>query len=157
MIHRPDLTVAAIVERDGAFLLVEERRRGILVLNQPAGHVEPGEDPLEAVVRETLEETGWRFAPRAVVGVYHWRNPDTGRTVLRLAFTGECSDHDPSRPLDRGIVRTLWAGRDSLADPGRALRSPLVLRCVDDYLAGERYPLGLLKHLSARPPVEVGP
>jgi 8-oxo-dGTP pyrophosphatase MutT (NUDIX family) len=152
MIHRPDLTVAAIIERAGEFLLVEERVRGALVLNQPAGHVEPHESPLGAVTRETLEETGWAFEPRTLTGLYLWRNPDTGRTILRLAFCGECTGSDPSRKLDRGIVRTLWLSRAAIATHARQLRSPLVLRCVDDYLQGERYPLSALKHLEAPRP-----
>jgi 8-oxo-dGTP pyrophosphatase MutT (NUDIX family) len=149
MIHRPDLTVAAVVEQAGSFLLVEERVRGALVLNQPAGHVEPGESPAAAVVRETWEETAWRFEPHALTGLYLWRNPDSGRTILRLAFGGACTDHDPRHPLDRGIVRVLWLTRAQVADRAPALRSPMVLRCIDDYLRGERYPLAALKHLEA--------
>lgn len=147
MIHRPDLTVAAIVEREGRFLLVEERVRGALVLNQPAGHVEPGENPVAAVVREAFEETGWSFDPEALTGIYLWRHPDGGRTILRLAFSGACSSHDPSHALDRGIVRTHWLTRVEIAS--RTLRTPLVLRCIDDYLRGERYPIAALKHLEA--------
>jgi 8-oxo-dGTP pyrophosphatase MutT (NUDIX family) len=147
MIHRPDLTVAAIVERHGRFLVVEERVRGALVLNQPAGHVEPGESPEAAVVRETFEETGWAFEPEALTGLYLWRHPDSGRTILRLAFRGACTSHDPAHPLDRGIVRTHWLMRDEIAS--RTLRTPMVLRCIDDYLRGERYPLATLKHLEA--------
>jgi 8-oxo-dGTP pyrophosphatase MutT (NUDIX family) len=149
MIHRPDLTVAALVEREGAFLLVEERVRGALVLNQPAGHVEPGESPQTAVVRETWEETAWRFEPHALTGLYLWRHPDSGRTTVRLAFAGVCTAHDPTRGLDRGILRTLWLTRAQIADDERSLRSPMVLRCIDDYLRGERYPLHALKHLEA--------
>ena len=147
MIHRPDLTVAAIVEREGEFLLVEERVRGALVLNQPAGHVEPGESPQAAVVRETFEETAWHFEPSALTGLYLWRHPENGRTILRLAFAGECTRHDPTRRLDRGIARALWLTRAQIAAHERALRSPMVLRCIDDYLRGERYPLGALKLL----------
>ena len=147
MIHRPDLTVAAIVVQDGRFLLVEERVRGALVLNQPAGHVEPGESPVAAVVRETFEETGWTFEPEALTGLYLWRNPDGGRTILRLAFGGVCTAHDDAHELDRGIVRTHWLTREEIAS--RALRTPMVLRCLDDYVRGERYPLAALKHLEA--------
>ena len=149
MIHRPDLTVAAVVEQDGRFLVVEERVRGALVINQPAGHVEPGESPAEAVVRETWEETAWRFEPDALTGLYLWRNPDTGRTILRLAFGGTCTDHDPERTLDRGIVRALWLTRPQIEARSPSLRSPMVLRCIDDYLRGERYPLAALKLLEA--------
>jgi 8-oxo-dGTP pyrophosphatase MutT (NUDIX family) len=149
MVNRPDLTVAAVVEQDGNFLVVEERVCGALVLNQPAGHVEPGESPADAVVRETWEETAWRFEPHALTGLYLWRNPDSGRTVLRLAFGGACTSHDPERVLDRGIVRALWLTREQIAARSRSLRSPTVLRCIDDYLRGERYPLSALKLLEA--------
>lgn len=147
MIHRPDLTVAAVIERAGEFLLVEERVRGALVLNQPAGHVEAGESPAAAVVRETYEETAWRFEPQALTGLYLWRHPEGGRTILRLAFAGVCASHDPARRLDRGIVRAIWLTREQIAAHDRALRSPMVLRCIDDYLSGERYPLAALKEL----------
>jgi 8-oxo-dGTP pyrophosphatase MutT (NUDIX family) len=149
MIHRPDLTVAAVVERAGAFLLVEERVRGALVLNQPAGHVEPGEGPLEAVVRETLEETAWRFEPEVLTGLYLWRHPETQRTILRIAYGGRCTIHDPTRRLDRGIVRALWLSRAEISERAHQLRTPMVLRCIDDYLGGECYPLAALKHLEA--------
>jgi 8-oxo-dGTP pyrophosphatase MutT (NUDIX family) len=151
MIWKPDVTVAAITERDGRFLFVEERVRGRVVINQPAGHLEDGESFLEAVVRETLEETGWDFEPRAVVGVYLWRPGDTNRSFLRVAFAGELSSHDPARPLDRGILRTRWMTRDELAAAQLRLRSPLVMRCVEDYLAGARYPCGLINHLISEP------
>ncbi len=151
MIWKPDVTVAAVAERDGRFLFVEERVRGRVVINQPAGHLEDGESFLEAVVRETLEETGWDFEPRAVVGVYLWRPGDTNRSFLRVAFAGELSSHDPARPLDRGILRTRWMTRDELAAAQLRLRSPLVMRCVEDYLAGARYPCGLINHLISEP------
>ncbi len=151
MIWKPDVTVAAVAERDGRFLFVEERVRGRAVINQPAGHLEDGESFLEAVVRETLEETGWDFEPRAVVGVYLWRPGDTNRSFLRVAVAGELSSHDPARPLDRGILRTRWMTRDELAAPQLRLRSPLVMRCVEDYLAGARYPCGLINHLISEP------
>jgi 8-oxo-dGTP pyrophosphatase MutT (NUDIX family) len=150
MIHRPDLTVAAVVERSGEFLLVEERVRGALVLNQPAGHVEPGESPLHAVVRETLEETAWQFEPDNLTGLYLWRHPETRRTRLRIAYGGSCTSHDPTRRLDRGIARALWLSRAEIAARAHQLRTPLVLRCIDDYLQGERYPLMALKHLEAQ-------
>lgn len=146
---KPDVTVAAIAERDGKFLFVEERSGGRVVLNQPAGHLEDGETFLEAVVRETLEETAWRFEPQAVVGVYVWRPPHAARTFLRVAFSGELHDHDPGRPLDRGILRTRWLTREQLHGP--RLRSPLVTQCLDDYLAGARHPLSLISHLIDAP------
>jgi len=132
----PDITVAAVTENAGRFLVVEERINRRLVFNQPAGHVERGETLLAAVVRETREETAWRFAPRSVIGVYLWRNPSSGHRVLRFAFAGTVSDHDPTQRLDHGIVRTHWLDRTELEQRHAQLRSPLVLRCVNDYLAG---------------------
>ena len=145
-----DFTVAAIAERDGSFLFVQERTARRVVLNQPAGHLEDGETPLEAVVRETREETGRRFEPDAVTGVYLWRAPG-GRTFLRIAFAGRVGDRDDSAPLDRDILRTLWLNRAQLDAREPELRSPLVTRCVDDYLRGLRYPLALLSRLPASP------
>jgi len=151
MVWKPDVTVAAVAERDGKFLFVEERASGRVVLNQPAGHLEDGETLLEAVVRETLEETAWQFEPRAVVGVYVWRPAHLTRTFLRIAFAGELGAHDPARPLDRGILRTRWLTRGQLDGPAMRLRSPLVSQCVDDYMAGARYPLSLISHLMPPP------
>ena len=126
MSWNPEVTVAAIVERDGRFLMVEERIGGRLVLNQPAGHLEDRETLLEAVIRETREETAWRFQPEALVGIYLWRNPDNDRSFLRFAFCGTVDDHQPTQPLDTGIVRALWMSHEQLlAQPAR-LRSPLV-------------------------------
>jgi 8-oxo-dGTP pyrophosphatase MutT (NUDIX family) len=141
VLWNPEVTVAAIVEREGRFLMVEERSAGRLVLNQPAGHLEDRETLLEAVIRETREETAWRFTPAALLGTYLWRNPDNERTFLRFAFCGSVDDHAPEQPLDTGIVRAVWLSHEQLlAQPGR-LRSPLVLRCLDDYLRGVRQPL----------------
>ena len=151
MVWKPDVTVAAVAQHEGRFLFVEERVRGRVVINQPAGHLEDGETFLEAVVRETLEETGWDFEPSAVVGVYLWRPGHMNRSFLRVAFAGELSAHDPNRPLDRGILGTRWMTKDELAAAQLRLRSPLVLRCVEDYLAGTRYPCGLLSHLISQP------
>ena len=147
MTHKPDVTVAAVVERHGRFLLVQERVARRVVLNQPAGHLEHGESLLEGVARETLEETGHPFVPRAVTGLYLWRGPD-GRSFLRIAFTGELGPRDEAAELDRSIIRTAWLGRDDLAARGAELRSPLVLLCIDDYLRGVRYPLDLLTHVA---------
>jgi 8-oxo-dGTP pyrophosphatase MutT (NUDIX family) len=151
MVWKPDVTVAAVAEIDGRFLFVEERASGRVVINQPAGHLEDGETFLEAVVRETLEETAWRFEPHSLLGVYVWRPAHQARTFLRVALAGVVSDHDPSRPLDHGILRTRWLTRAQLAEPRMRLRSPLVTQCVDDYLAGTRHPLTLLNHLIAAP------
>jgi 8-oxo-dGTP pyrophosphatase MutT (NUDIX family) len=147
MVWKPDVTVAAIVERDGQFLFVEERASGRVVLNQPAGHLERGETLLEAVARETLEETGWTFVPQNLVGIYLWQAEHGTKTFLRIAFSGRLQGHDPSRPLDHGILRTRWLDREQLSSLHSRHRSPLVARCVDDYLAGARYPVELLTHL----------
>jgi 8-oxo-dGTP pyrophosphatase MutT (NUDIX family) len=138
---QPEITVAAVAEEGGRFLVVEERISNRLVFNQPAGHVEAGETLLEAVAREALEETAWRFAPQALLGVYLWRNPRTGRATKRFAFSGTVSHHNALQPLDRGIVRTHWLSRDEMLKQERRLRSPLVLRCVDDYIGGRRLPV----------------
>lgn len=151
MVWKPDVTVAAVAEVDGKFLFVEERASGRVVINQPAGHLEDGETFLEAVVRETLEETAWRFQPQSLLGVYVWRPEHQQRTFLRVAFAGVVSDHDASRPLDHGILRTRWLTRSQLAEPRLRLRSPLVTQCVDDYLTGTRHPLTLINHLIAAP------
>jgi 8-oxo-dGTP pyrophosphatase MutT (NUDIX family) len=137
----PDVTVAAVVMRDGRFLLVEERIAGRLVINQPAGHLEDGETLVEAAMREAREETAWGFRPEALVGTYLWRNPDNGRSFLRFAFCGDVEGHRPNQPLDRGIVRALWLARAELAAQPSRLRSPLVMRCIEDFLAGKRQPL----------------
>ena len=147
--------VAAVTENDGRFLLVEERISQRLVLNQPAGHVESGETVLEAVVREVREESAWIFEPRFFLGVYLWRNPASGRSILRFAFTGGVRDHDPAQPLDKGIVDTRWLTRDELKQREPRLRSPLVLRCVDDYLTGRRLPLDTVACLDLHSAVSV--
>jgi len=137
----PQVTVAAVIESGGRFLLVEERVNRRLLFNQPAGHVERGETLLAAVVREAREETAWRFEPHALLGAYLWRNPANGCRILRFAFTGAVADRDAAQRLDHGIVRTHWLTRAELERRRARLRSPLVLRCVDDYLAGARRPL----------------
>ena len=147
MAWKPHVTVAAVAERDGKFLLVEERSGGRKVLNQPAGHLEDGESLLDAVVRETLEETAWTFEPTGIVGIYLWKRGANRQTFLRVAFRGRLVAHDPARPLDHGILGTRWLNRDELAAAGARLRSPLVLACVDDWLAGANHPLGLLTHV----------
>jgi ADP-ribose pyrophosphatase YjhB (NUDIX family) len=143
---KPNVTVAAVVERDGAFLLVEEQTAEGLYYNQPAGHLEAGESLLDAVARETLEESAWRFTPTALVGIYQYHQADSGITYLRFAFTGELADHDPGRKLDTGIVRALWMPVAEIRASRAKHRSPLLIQCVDDYLAGRRHPLDLLHH-----------
>jgi 8-oxo-dGTP pyrophosphatase MutT (NUDIX family) len=148
-IWRPDVTVACIVPQDGRFLMVEECIRGELVLNQPAGHLEPDESLLAAARRETLEETGWRVELTGFVGVYQWANNDGDRHFLRFAFAARALAHDAQRPLDDGIVRALWLTRAEIAAAQARLRSPMVLRCVDDWLAGKRLPLDAVTSLLA--------
>ncbi|MCL4791793.1 MAG: NUDIX hydrolase [Gammaproteobacteria bacterium] len=125
-------------------MFVEERIRGRLLINQPAGHVEPGETLLAAVCRETLEETAWTFLPESMVGVYLWGRGAGQRTFLRVAFSGTCGQHDERRVLDTGIERVIWLSRDELIARTSQLRSPMVLRAIDDYLAGIRYPVDLI-------------
>ncbi len=149
MIWKPHVTVAALAERNGRFLMVEEEADGKIVYNQPAGHLDEGESLIEAVRRETLEETAWHFEPDAIVGIYRWISPDNHHTYLRICFAGICQKHEPTRALDQGILRALWLTRAELEGMKQQLRSPLVLRCLDDYLAGKRYPLALLNELTA--------
>lgn len=148
---RPTLTVAALVERDGRFLCVEERIDGVLRLNQPAGHVEPGEDPLAAVVRETREETAWHFEPQSLLGCYLWRDAKRDKLMLRIAFGGQVRDHDPTRALDRDIHAAVWLTAAELQARERDWRSPLVGRCLADHLRGQRAPLSILATLGLEP------
>ncbi|MFP4079161.1 MAG: NUDIX hydrolase [Ectothiorhodospira sp.] len=157
MVWTPRVTVAAIVERQGRFLLVEEEADGRRVLNQPAGHLEEGESLIQATVRETLEETGREFTPDSLVGIYRWRHPQSGLTFLRIAISGPVGERLPGATLDPDILDTRWVGRDALSCDPSGLRSPLVLRCIDDYLAGQRHPLHLLVDLEASPCADPGP
>lgn len=143
---KPAATVAAVIERDHRFLLVEEETRDGLRINQPAGHLDPGESLVEACAREALEETAHRFTPTQLLGVYLWRSDsgDDAPTYLRFAFTGTLGEAIAGRALDHGIVRTLWLSAEELAARAPLWRSPLVMRCVQDYLQGARYPLDLL-------------
>lgn len=145
---RPSTTVAAIIEREGRYLLVEEETPEGLKLNQPAGHLEPGETPEQGVVREALEETGRAFVPEALLGVYlsRFQRPATGEdvTYLRFAYCGTAGEPD-GRALDAGIVRTLWMTLDELRASRPRHRSALVLQCVEDHRAGVRHPLSLVQ------------
>ncbi len=145
-IWKPNVTVAAIVERDGKFLLVEENTVVGLRLNQPAGHWENNETLVEAVVREALEETAYDVEPEALLGIYTTHNPASDITYLRFAYVCHITGHDPDRSLDNGIERAVWLTPEEIAAGTDIHRSPLVLRCVQDYLAGNRYPLELVTH-----------
>ncbi|HSI60969.1 MAG TPA: NUDIX hydrolase [Ideonella sp.] len=145
---KPSVTVAAVIERDGRYLLVEEQTSTGLRLNNPAGHLEPGESLAQAVVREALEETARHFAPSHLVGVYLARviSQRSGEevTYLRFAFDGAAGEAEPGRPLDAPVLRTLWMTLDEVRAESGRLRSPLVLRCLEDHQAGRRYPLEML-------------
>lgn len=154
---KPSVTVAALIEHEGRFLLVEEETADGLMLNQPAGHLDPGESLVAACAREALEETAHAFTPEALVGTYLARSRSriTGEdvTYLRFAFTGTLGEREPGRALDAGIVRTLWLTPAELRAEAQRHRSPLVMQCVDDYLSGARYPLDLVHtHPSALEP-----
>ena len=146
LIWKPNVTVAAVVERAGHFLLVEEHTARGRLFNQPAGHLDPGESLTEAVARETLEETAHVFKPTALLGVYQYHHPGDKVTYLRFAFTGEITGHEAGRALDEGIIHAVWLAPDEIRREATRHRSPLVLRCIDDYLAGRRYPLAVLHH-----------
>jgi phosphatase NudJ len=145
---KPSVTVAAVIEKDGRYLMIEEMTRDGLRINNPAGGLEPGESPMEGAIREALEETACHFTPEALLGVYMARNPDSERgpgvTYLRFAFCGSASDPVPGRPLDSPVVRTLWMTYDEIAAAGERLRGPLVLQCIADHRAGRRLPLDVV-------------
>ncbi len=142
----PRITVATVVSRAGQLLLVEEEKAGQQVLNQPAGHLEPGESLLQAAVRETREETGWDVELTAFIGSYQWTAPD-GTPFLRFAFAAEPLRHHPEQALDDGIVQALWLTPAAIQSDMTRLRSPLVWQTVSDWLAGQRYPLSLLRQV----------
>ena len=144
---QPDVTVACVVEREGRFLMVEERVQGRLVVNQPAGHLDPDESLVEAAVRETLEETAWRVRPIGLVAVYQWRNPDDGAAVVRFTFAAEAQQHEVGRPLDQGIERALWLSEAELMSGRHALRTPMVLESVRDFRRRAPIALELLSEI----------
>ena len=139
-VWKPSATVAAVVERNGRFLLVEERIDGRLVLNQPAGHLDPGESLAAACRREVLEETAHRFEPTGLIGIYRWHYTPRNVTFLRFCFRGRIEGVE-DRPLDRGITGLHWLSREELLARREQHRSPLVQSCVDDYVAGRDFPL----------------
>lgn len=145
---KPAVTVAAVIAEGGRYLLVEELTREGLRLNNPAGHLDPGESPQEAVQRECLEEAARAFTPEALVGLYFWRftrnAPAEDVTYLRIAYCGRVGDELPGLRYDQGIERTLWLTPDEIRARRAEHRSPLVMRCIDDHLAGRRFPLDLI-------------
>ena len=147
-IWKPHVTVASVLEQDGRFLLVEEETDDGVLLNQPAGHLEAHESIVQGAVRETLEESAYRFEPDAIVGIYRWAHPQRDTVYLRFAFTGAITGHDTGRSLDTGILRAVWMTPDEIRGSTARHRSPLVLRCVEDHLAGRRFPMDLLTHYS---------
>lgn len=147
MPDRPHITVAAVVERDGRFLMVEERIDGQRVYNQPAGHLENNESLVQAVIRETLEETAWEVRPDHLVGLYRWTRPHDQLTYLRACFSCSCLSHYPERALDEGIERAVWLSPQEISALGPQLRSPMVLKCLANYLSGQRFPLTLLQDI----------
>ncbi|OBS10748.1 NUDIX hydrolase [Acidihalobacter prosperus] len=147
MRFHPHVTVAAVAERAGRFLMVRERIDGQTRYNQPAGHLEAGESLLEAVVRETLEETAWAFQPEALIALYRWVSP-AGTTFLRATFAGSVGEENAGCALDTGIEAAEWLTPEAIRALGPRLRSPLVLQAIDDYLLGRRYPLDLLRELA---------
>ena len=148
MLWKSNATVAAIAERGNRFLLVEEDTERGRLFNQPAGHLDPDETLLQAVVRETLEETACVFEPAALLGVYQYRHDEEDVTYLRFAFMGKITAHEKGRALDHGIVRAVWLTVDEIRSKSGRHRSPLVMRCIEDYLGGRRYPLAVLQQYS---------
>ena len=144
---QPDITVATVVVHDGRLLCVEEQVNGALVINQPAGHLEPDESLIAAALRETREETGWNVRITHVVGFYQWQAGETGKHYLRVAFAAERLDEIAGAVLDEGIVRALWLSPQELQAQAPRHRSPLVWKVVADYLGGSRHPLTLVQQL----------
>ncbi|MDP2783432.1 MAG: NUDIX hydrolase [Sulfurimicrobium sp.] len=145
-IWKPNVTVAAVIEQHGKFLLVEEETDDGPMFNQPAGHWEPGETLAEGAIREAQEETAYTFTPQWLLGIYSWRHPRKDITYLRFTFTGSVDAHDAQQSLDDGIIRAVWLTPEEMRATQARHRSPLVLQCVEDYLAGRRFPLDLISH-----------
>ncbi|WP_455234325.1 NUDIX hydrolase [Thiogranum longum] len=147
MVWKPRVTVAVVAERDGRFLMVEEKVDGGVRFNQPAGHLEDGESLVDAAVRECIEETAWVFQPQALVGIYRWRNAARDDTYLRATFCGTCVSEESCRDLDPDIIAAHWLTLGEIRSRVEQLRSPLVLQSIDDYIAGKRHPLDVLVDL----------
>jgi 8-oxo-dGTP pyrophosphatase MutT (NUDIX family) len=144
---KPHATVAAIVENNGKFLLVEEETERGNRFNQPAGHLEDNETLIEAVIRETLEETAYTFKPEAILGIYQWKHEHNDTTYLRFAYIGKVNNHQPELGLDEGIIRTVWMTADEIRSNAKLMRSPQVITCIEDYLIGKKFPLSIVSHL----------
>lgn len=146
MTWKPNVTVATVIEQKGKYLLVEEQTTHGILFNQPAGHLEPNESIVNGAIRETLEETGYTFTPQWLLGIYRWHSLLNDTTYLRFAFSGTVVCHDPDRKLDEGIVRAVWFNTNEIYELVRLHRSPLVIKCIEDHLAGKHYPLEILTH-----------
>ena len=146
LVWKPNVTVAALIERNARFLLVDEQAEHRLRLSPPRRRLDAGEPLVAACAREALEETAWGFTPTALVGIYQWPRPQGDITYLRFAFSGELGTHEAGRALDTGILRAVWKTLDEIRACADRHRSPLVSQCVSDYLAGRRYPLELIRH-----------
>lgn len=140
----PHVTVATIVEDQDHFLMVEEIKFGQKVINQPAGHLEPNETLLEAALRETLEETAWDVELTGVIGIYLFTG-DNGISYQRVCFAAKPLKHFPEKPLDEGIVKAVWLTRNELLAKREHWRNPMILNCIDDYIAGHLYPLSVIR------------
>ena len=143
---KPNVTVAAVINREGRYLLVEEETDDGIRLNQPAGHLDENESLVEACARETLEESAWQFVPTALVGIYQWQRPQKDITYLRFVFAGTLGAFDAKRKLDDGILRSLWMTLEEVRNSQDRHRSPLVLQCIVDHQAGQRIPLTAINH-----------
>ena len=141
----PHITVATVIEKDGRFLFVKEHAEERVVLNQPAGHLEMDESLIQAAIRETLEETGWDIEITQLIGIYLYTAPSNNVTYQRVCFAGRALAQRENHQLDKGIIMPVWLSRDELIEQRALWRSPMVLRCIDDYLTGERFSLELLK------------
>jgi len=145
MIWKPHLTVAAVIERNDQFLMVEEQADNQIVYNQPAGHVENNESIYDAIIREVNEETAWDFTPEYIVGLYKWRKADIDRTFIRVCFAGSVNNHQASQKLDDDILNASWVSLTDLSSmDAEKMRSPMVKQCIDDYRLNKRYPLDFI-------------